>query len=285
MARNLDRVQMTITSIASSGLGTVTLGSAVTDTVNGDWLTYEEAGAINGYDVNYVIWEGNNFEIGFGTYDNTAKTITRNARLSKSGGTKGTSAVAFTSAAKIACPPAWSAGYFDIQDNRFRVQNGNQYSLWFGDSGGSFKGFALPGNYAYGLGGGYNSAGTNDVGLGRSATGTAQINTGLEGGALRKLIVGGFGNAYVSKTAAYTATTYDGLIACDATSAAFTITLPTAVGMSGQEYVIKKVDSSGNAITIATTSSQTIDGATTKSLPAQWDKIKVVSNGANWLIV
>lgn len=91
--------------------------------------------------------------------------------------------------------------------------------------------------------------------------------------------------AYVSKTGAYTATTTDEVISADATSAAFQITLPTAVSKAGQTYTIKRANAGANAVTVGTTSSQTIDGATTYSLSAQYKFVTVVSNGANWLII
>lgn len=91
--------------------------------------------------------------------------------------------------------------------------------------------------------------------------------------------------AYVSKTGAYTATTTDEVISADATSAAFQITLPTAVNNTGLTYTIKRANSGANAVTIGTTSSQTIDGSTTYSLSAQYKYVSVVSNGANWLII
>jgi len=39
-----------------------------------------------------------------------------------------------------------------------------------------------------------------------------------------------------------------------------------------------------NNITVGTTSSQTIDGATTKTLGAQWSSITVQSSGTSWYI-
>ncbi len=71
----------------------------------------------------------------------------------------------------------------------------------------------------------------------------------------------------------------------NATSAGFTVTLPTAIGVTGIEYTIKKTDSSINLVTIATTSSQTIDGITTKTLGTQYASITVISDGANWQII
>jgi hypothetical protein len=87
----------------------------------------------------------------------------------------------------------------------------------------------------------------------------------------------------VSKTAAYSAVIND-YVKSDATSAAFTVTLPTAVGQSGKTIAIQKTDSTLNIITIATTSSQTINGASTKRCSTQNETLVLVSDGANWLI-
>lgn len=77
----------------------------------------------------------------------------------------------------------------------------------------------------------------------------------------------------------------ENIMLCDATSAGFTATLPTAVGHEGQTYTFKKIDSSANVVTIATTSSQTIDGVTTQALSTQYESITLVSNNANWFII
>lgn len=90
--------------------------------------------------------------------------------------------------------------------------------------------------------------------------------------------------AFVSKTSNFTATAAEAIISCDATSAGFTITLPTAVGISGKEYHIQKSDSSANVVTIATTSSQTINGVTTQTLDYQYSGLTLFSDGANWRI-
>jgi hypothetical protein len=89
----------------------------------------------------------------------------------------------------------------------------------------------------------------------------------------------------VSKTSAYSALTSDEIVIVDAITSAFTITLPTAVGVTGQIYTIKRINSGGNAVTVGTTSLQTIDGATTYALSAQYKYLKVASDGANWIII
>lgn len=86
---------------------------------------------------------------------------------------------------------------------------------------------------------------------------------------------------YRAIAAARTLDASDYFINC--TGGVFNVTLPTAVGIPGRTYIIK--NSSVDVVTIATTSSQTIDGVTTQSLATQYSKIMVMSNGANWLIV
>jgi hypothetical protein len=86
---------------------------------------------------------------------------------------------------------------------------------------------------------------------------------------------------YVTKAVSYTATATDRTIEVTATGT--TQTLPTAVGIAGKGYIIK-LTASGSA-TVATTSSQTIDGSTTYSLSAQYKYVFVQSNGANWIII
>jgi hypothetical protein len=87
-----------------------------------------------------------------------------------------------------------------------------------------------------------------------------------------------------TKIAAYTATASDHTILCNATGGAFTITLPAASN-TGLVFVIKKTDASGNAVTVDGAGAETIDGAATVSLSAQWASIMIQSNGANWLIL
>jgi hypothetical protein len=72
---------------------------------------------------------------------------------------------------------------------------------------------------------------------------------------------------------------------CDATTAAFTITLPTAVGNSGLLFTFKKTDATASAVTIDANASETIDGALTYVLSAQYKYVTIYSNNANWLIV
>lgn len=91
---------------------------------------------------------------------------------------------------------------------------------------------------------------------------------------------GSLAYGYVTTATSLTATISNSTIEVTATGQ--TVTLPTAVGISGRQYQIKL--SSSGTCTVATTSSQTIDGSTTYTLSAQYKFLTVQSNGANWLI-
>jgi fructose-1,6-bisphosphatase/inositol monophosphatase family enzyme len=60
-----------------------------------------------------------------------------------------------------------------------------------------------------------------------------------------------------------------------------TLTLPTAVS-NLNKYTVKNTGS--NAVTVATTSSQQIDGTTTITLNPL-DSVDLISNGTNWYII
>ncbi len=83
----------------------------------------------------------------------------------------------------------------------------------------------------------------------------------------------------------YTVLATDFTILCDCTGGAITVNLPTAVGITGRIYNIKKTDSSVNAVTIDGNGAETIDGAATVTISFQYDSYSVQSNGTNWVIV
>lgn len=85
-----------------------------------------------------------------------------------------------------------------------------------------------------------------------------------------------------SKTSAYTLTASDDLVLASASGAAFTLTLPAAASNTGKVYLIKKTDSTFNAVTVDGNASETIDGATTTTLNTQNESIEIVSDGTNW---
>ncbi len=74
-------------------------------------------------------------------------------------------------------------------------------------------------------------------------------------------------------------------VLCNATDASFTVTLPASANSKYQIYEIKKIDSTGNAVTIDGNAAETIDGDTTKSLNLQNESITIQSNGISWYII
>lgn len=100
----------------------------------------------------------------------------------------------------------------------------------------------------------------------------------------RKVVIAGpLATALVATAVAYTVLVTDSTVLADATGGAFNVTLPTAIGIKGRQYVVKRMNGGGNNVTIACTGGQTIDGAATVVLAAQYDRATVQSDGANWV--
>lgn len=85
------------------------------------------------------------------------------------------------------------------------------------------------------------------------------------------------------KTANYTMTANDSRLLVDATSGNVTMTLPSAVGIAGRDYYVAKVDGSANTVTIATTSTQTINGSSSVVLGSPFEDGLFISDGSNWV--
>lgn len=108
------------------------------------------------------------------------------------------------------------------------------------------------------------------------------------GTALRTLFLSSASAGVLSKTANYTVVAADkgALILCDASSAAFTVTLPAAATAgAGFEVAVKKTDTSINTVTVDGDGSETIDGATTFPLDEQYEEVTIRSDGAGWAVV
>lgn len=93
-------------------------------------------------------------------------------------------------------------------------------------------------------------------------------------------INGSVATAYRAITALRTLDSTDYFIDCTANT--FTVTLPTAVGVTGRTYIIK--NSGTGVITIDGNGTETIDGALTQVLGTQYDFYRITSDGANWKI-
>lgn len=89
----------------------------------------------------------------------------------------------------------------------------------------------------------------------------------------------------VTKTAAYTITNSDDIVLCNAAGGAFTVTLPSATGNTGRQFVVKRLNSGSNTVAVAAVGGQTIDGASSVSLSVQYQIITVVCDGSNWFTI
>lgn len=71
---------------------------------------------------------------------------------------------------------------------------------------------------------------------------------------------------------------------CDASGGAITVTLPAAASSTGKRLVVKRTSASNNVVLDAN-SSETIDGATTKTITTQYGFLDIVCDGAGWHII
>lgn len=109
-------------------------------------------------------------------------------------------------------------------------------------------------------------------GTGLALSGTT-LNVTLSGGVTRSI------SSISGNTTGGAAALTDYIYLCTAT---LTFTLPTAVGNTNV-YTVKNTGS--GTVTVNTTSSQTIDGSTSLTMPVQFTSLSFVSNNANWSIV
>ncbi len=75
------------------------------------------------------------------------------------------------------------------------------------------------------------------------------------------------------------------LVIVDASSGAVKITLPSAEDSEGIVYIFKKIDSSGNSVTIDGNGNETIDGEQTVVLNLQFAYVTVACDGDEWFII
>jgi hypothetical protein len=89
-------------------------------------------------------------------------------------------------------------------------------------------------------------------------------------------------SASTTKTTTYPITVDDAEVLCNATAAAFTVTLFTAVGNAGRMIVIKNIGTVNN-VTVASAGG-TIDGEAAFVIPIKCS-MSVISDGSNWHIM
>lgn len=123
-----------------------------------------------------------------------------------------------------------------------------------------------------------NSGGNKRIYCPAATTGTGSNGSvGVSSAWFREVYTTSINLGYAEKSANYTLTQFDHKI--NVTSGSPTITLPSASGIFGREYVI--MNTGAGTVTIATTSSQNIDGAAPGTLgPA--GRLRVVSSNSHW---
>lgn len=101
---------------------------------------------------------------------------------------------------------------------------------------------------------------------------------------------GGGGGGFVPwtvtaiKTSAYSPAVWE-TVRVDPTGGAFTITLPTAASISGQQIKIKNISTSVNTVTIDGFGSETVDGSLAFLVNVPFECVTVESDGTNWMVV
>lgn len=93
-----------------------------------------------------------------------------------------------------------------------------------------------------------------------------------------------YGNI-VSFAAAATVGTDDTVVLATGGAGGITVTLPNALIDTDRLIYVVKVDAGAGAVTVVGPGTQTINAATSVSLPTRWDRCCVVSDLANWVRV
>jgi len=75
------------------------------------------------------------------------------------------------------------------------------------------------------------------------------------------------------------------LVNCSSTNVTITLPSATNTSFSYMVYNVKKTDTSANTVTLATTSSQTIDGSSTYVISTPYMAIQIVCDGSNWWVI
>jgi len=77
---------------------------------------------------------------------------------------------------------------------------------------------------------------------------------------------------------------YEYCFLCD-NNKAINVNLPSAKRLDGKEYIFVKISPGNVPITIRAKPSEFINGGRTVILNRQWQRIKIISDGTNWIII
>ena len=130
----------------------------------------------------------------------------------------------------------------------------------------------------------------NDTNLNNTEDGVEAVTNEaiLHASYISDLQAGGISIKTVTTT--HTTALTESILLCDATSAAFTVTLPSpstcynGVNLTSLVYTISKIDVSANAVTIATLGAETIGGDASFDLLYINEALELITDGTNWYI-
>lgn len=89
--------------------------------------------------------------------------------------------------------------------------------------------------------------------------------------------------AITASDSPYTVEDKDVFLPLDCANGPITINLPAVKGKRTLHF--KKVDSTGNAITLDPDGTEKIDGELTATINVQWTTVTIMSNGTEWYVV
>lgn len=141
--------------------------------------------------------------------------------------------------------------------------------------------FTLPGSPVYATNQTWLLIGTNTIPAGNWTINSTSTDPSVFAGKVDAPNITGI----KTKTTDYTVTPLDHTILVDASGGNVIITLPAASDNLGAIFVIKKIDNTGNTVTIDGDALELIDGSLTVVTGVQWTAITVQSNGTDWFIL
>ena len=116
---------------------------------------------------------------------------------------------------------------------------------------------------------------------------TANTNVGIGTGSpkSRLEVNGSFATNTTVTSANITLTDLHASVFCNAAISSITVTLPSASGIDGRIYTIKKVDKSAHTVTIDAAGAETIDGNNNLIFSAGYKYVVIQSDGSNWMVI
>ena len=168
--------------------------------------------------------------------------------------------------------PANGDAFYDSDDHLLRVRiNGAWVTV-----GAASAGCTVAGSDTQVL---FNDGGScgADAGLVFNKTSNALTITGV-------MTAAAYSEGVAAKTSSATLSALESFVTCDSSGGAVTLTLPSASGITGRAYTVKKIDSSSTACVVEGSGAETVDGEANQSVVRENDAITVVSDGTNFVI-